>query len=115
MFGIGFAISIPLIFIALSLDNISDGVRAMRRKWRHRKRRRKNAIGQSIDEQTYDLELRIQETLSSRKSGEKDKHSYLERLGSRDTASKDVAGFKERAIKTTAFRLRQSGDIERGF
>ena len=114
-FGIGFAISLPLIIISLSLDNISDFVRAMRRKWRHRKRRLRNPVGQSIDEQTLDLDLRIEEALSSRKSGEKDQLSYLERLASRNTASQDVPGFKERAIKTTAFRLRHSGDVERGY
>ncbi|KAJ4353746.1 uncharacterized protein N0V89_005476 [Didymosphaeria variabile] len=33
MFGIGFAISIPMIFIALSLDAISDFFREVKRRW----------------------------------------------------------------------------------
>ena len=66
-----------------------------------------------------DLDIRIEQALSSRKSADQDAESYyLEPVGSRSTnGRRDVrlGGLKDKA-KTTAFKLhKQSGeDVEKG-
>lgn len=124
MFGIGLAISIPLIFIALSLDEISDAWREARRRWAAWKRRREGA-GRGVatgEEGGLDV-LRIQRALSTARSQKKSVDTEWVEAGmigsrglrlSRETARTGVTRGAHEREKVTGFRMRASGDMERG-
>ncbi|KAJ4302959.1 hypothetical protein N0V90_001850 [Kalmusia sp. IMI 367209] len=56
MFGVGFAISIPLIFIALSLDAIGDYIREIKRRWAERGNTRSVPPRNEIRDEKFDYE-----------------------------------------------------------
>ena len=108
LFGIGFAVSIPLIVIALVLDDIKDVY------WQFKKRyanlRNRSPEGNetfNISETTLNA-LKLEQMLSTTRSMRRsvDNQWISERL-SRDTA-------RTRREKITGFRMRVSQDIERG-
>lgn len=82
MFGIGFAISIPMIFIALSLDAISDFFREVKRRWIEWRSpnppphdfRNVHASSEKIDGFTVDVHA-LEQALSTR--GRPSVESYL--------------------------------------
>lgn len=115
MFGIGFAISIPLILIALSLDDISAFFAWLRRKMKQRSERKK-------EERTHALEmLRMQRMPSDAKTKytvADDDWAAMEM--DRIRVSRDVQrrsrDSERRTIKTipaTGFRIRESKEIQR--
>ncbi|KAF2490162.1 hypothetical protein BU16DRAFT_145936 [Lophium mytilinum] len=130
MFGIGFAISIPMIVIALSLDDIGDYFREAKRRWRHRKARRRakklnrGRVG-AMTEKTDALELlRVEQMLSARRSVEDEWIGEgLLPVASRGTVQSvrvngngrvgngGIEGIKK---VNTGFRIRTSRDVERG-
>lgn len=160
MFGIGLAISIPFIAIALSFDAIGDFFREVRRWWRDRKTRRTSHpadnIGRTIGGNdksmsfvdTVDTRTLAQALSAGRSSirpdGRRSIESYLNRgygggasLGPVTSKSTARTGAKD-AIQlsngittingrlsadvhvspveriSTGFRMRTSGDVERG-
>jgi Mg2+ and Co2+ transporter CorA len=135
MFGIGFAISIPMIVIALSLDDIGDYAREAKRRlrqWKHRRRAGRLGKGPDVVSEKVDaLELlRLEQVLSARKSVEDgtelDWGEGLLPVASRGTAGSGLgkmnggAGAGVNGIETvrkvnTGFRIRTSRDVERGF
>jgi Mg2+ and Co2+ transporter CorA len=155
MFGIGLAISIPFIAIALSFDAIGDFFREVRRRFRNRSHPQpddtnKPTIGDEKMDIEYAVDMRaLEQALSAGRStihrdGRPSVESYLHRgfggggttlssVASRSTArstgkgdlrvtngrttingrlSADIHSPVERV--STGFRMRKSGDIERG-
>jgi len=122
MFGIGLAISIPLIFVALSLDEISDAWREGKRRWAGWKRWRREGVA-SGEEGGLEI-LRMQKALSMARSQRKSVDTEWAEAGlirnrewrlSRETAR--TAGTRvaqEREKVPTGFRLRSSADVEGG-
>jgi len=126
MFGIGLAFSIPLIFIALRLDDISDAWQELRRLWMVWKRRRREGRGRRVvrgeDEEALDM-LRIQKALSMARSQRKSVDTEWVEAGmigsrslrlSRETARTGGTRGGHEMEKVTGFRMRGSGDVERG-
>lgn len=126
MFGIGLAISLPLIFIALSLDEVSDAWREGRRRWAAWKRRRRDGAGRGTvggEDGGLDV-LRIQRALSTARSQRKSVDTEWVEAGlirsrdlrlSRETArTVGTRGGQEREKVPTGFRMRASADVERG-
>jgi Mg2+ and Co2+ transporter CorA len=155
MFGIGLAISIPFIAIALSFDAIGDFFREVRRRFRNRSQPQpdgtnKLTIGDEKMEIEYAVDMRaLEQALSAgrstvRRDGRPSVESYLHRgfggagttlspAASRSTlrsagkgdlrvtnGMKKVNGRLSAEIHrpvervSTGFRMRGSGDIERG-
>jgi Mg2+ and Co2+ transporter CorA len=129
MFGIGFAVSIPLIVIALSLDDIGGAWRHFKSRLRQklwRKERRSGEWGQGagLGQGSLDV-LRMQEALSVARSGRKSVETEWIReqlstsAGRPGTAGsavqrRDMEREKRDREKITGFRMRISADIERG-
>jgi hypothetical protein len=112
MFGIGFAVSIPLIVIALSLKNIGDMFSQTRRWINHRRNLRKeNAVGAGTGEPTLDM-LRFDHAISIARSARKSVEAnwIRERLS---MSGRPTTGTVERE-KPTGFRMRANVDVERG-
>lgn len=117
IFGIGFAVSIPLIFIALSLDNISDAWQEGRKEWTSWKRRRKER-GKEDNRGLSVLKSQrgINTARSQRDSVDTD---WVEARMFRSNSPR-VSKALERPIaegereKVTGFRIRVSRDVERG-
>jgi len=115
MFGIGLSISIPMIFIAFYLDDIGGLLKNSRnriKQWR-RKKKERDDFG---DEGTNGGELqtlRLDQVLSGARSARKSVETdwIHERLSV--SARPATAGSAQRE-KSTGFRMRMSGDIERG-
>jgi Mg2+ and Co2+ transporter CorA len=109
MFGIGFAISVPLIAIALLLDDIGGVVREMRRRLVRRQLRTKKEAalhdGGGLGFDTMKMEQMLGVARSQRKSAD------VEWVGSR--ASRETA--RRGGEKVTGFRIRMSQDVERGY
>jgi Mg2+ and Co2+ transporter CorA len=127
MFGIGLAISIPLIFIALSLDEVSDAWGEGKRRWAGWKRRRREggarAAGSEEEGGALDV-LRVQMALGTARSQRKSVDTEWAEAGiirsrelrlSRETArTVGTRVGQEREKVPTGFRMRGSGDVERG-
>jgi hypothetical protein len=150
MFGIGLAISIPFIVIALSFDAIGDFFREVRRRYRDRQIRGAGARHALVDEDKFVYADDMQHTFTAGRStfqadGRPSVESYLSRgytggrasllpvasQGSGRSGEKgDVKGVngvskvngrlsvevKTSPVErlTTGFRMRGSGDVERG-
>ena len=152
MFGIGFAISIPLIAIAVSVDAIGDFFRAVKHRFATRSDRPSSPQRPSIHDDKFDIEYTVdmhalENALSAGRStarGRRSIESYLADGGSllpvtsrgtgRSPVKRDVLvahgvgtsngarrgseakrpglGTVERV--STGFRMRTSGDVERG-
>lgn len=120
MFGIGFAISIPLIWIALSLGEIEDAWREGRRRWAGWRRRRREKVG-PVEEMGAGLDvMMVQRAISTARSQRESIDTDWVEVGimrsrsprvSRETAG--TRGRRERE-KVTGFRVRVSADVERG-
>lgn len=113
MFGIGFAISIPLILIALSLEDISAVYTWLRRRIAQRRKRK-------VDEKTHALDmLRMQRTASDARTRYTvdDDWATIEMGRIQNSCdvprrSKESDGRTTRTIHT-GFRMRPSQDVER--
>jgi hypothetical protein len=141
MFGIGFAISIPLVVVALELDAIGDYFREMRRrlqklttksKGQSNTETEKTALAEKVDGMSYVVDtLALEQALSAGRTtaGRRSYESHylggtsLLPVTSRGTGrtshanghgknETDVHMPPERA--NTGFRMRASADIERG-
>jgi hypothetical protein len=112
MFGIGFAVSIPLIVIALSLGDIGDMFRQFKMWISHRRTLRKEkAFDDGTDAPTLDM-LRFEHAISVARSARKsvDTDWIRERLS---MSARPTSGTAARE-KPTGFRMRVSADVERG-
>jgi hypothetical protein len=111
MFGIGLALSIPLVAIALRLDDIGNMFRHLRRWINRRKSLREKPFDDGPGETTLDM-LRFEHALSvarsARKSVETDWIRDRLSLSGRPTSA---TAARE---KQTGFRMRVSADVERG-
>jgi hypothetical protein len=150
MFGIGLAISIPFIAIALSYDAIGDFFREVRRRFRDHRRpteqvQSRPTLGTDIQDFEYAVDMRALEQALSvgrstvRPDGRRSIESYLNRgYGGRATSRSTArSGGKEGVLVSksnmtkvngrlsvevnspverisTGFRMRGSGDAERG-
>jgi len=131
MFGIGFAISIPMIVIALSLDDLGDFFREAKRRWRHRKHRQRNRkLGTAgVEREKSDtLELlRIEQVLSEQRTmNDEWLGEGLLPIASRGTVGSGrvngnggihglgIGGIDQVRKVSTGFRIRTSRDVERG-
>jgi hypothetical protein len=112
MFGIGLAVSIPLVVIALSLDDIGDMFRLLRR-WINRRKslRKEKPFDDGSGETTLDM-LRFEHPLSIARSARKSVETdwIRERLSLPNRPTSATAARE----KPTGFRMRASADIERG-
>lgn len=115
MFGIGLSISIPMIFIAFYLDHIGSLLKNSRnslKHWRWKKKTRQEfGDGETDggDLQTLRLDQVLSEARSARKSVETD--WMRERLS---VSARPVTAGSAQREKSTGFRMRLSGDVERG-
>lgn len=105
MFGIGFAISIPLIVIALLLDDFGGLVREVRRRTALRKAKRTT---EEVEFDTGFDALKMEQLLSVARSARKSVDG--EWIGGR--VSRETA--RTGREKVTGFRMRMSTDVERG-
>ena len=110
MFGIGFAVSIPLIVIALSLEDIGTMIRQLRR-WNNRRKTQKSAFDDGSGETTLDI-LRFEHALSVARSARKSVESDW--IRERISASGRPTSATAPREKPTGFRMRVSADVERG-
>ncbi|KAF2111938.1 hypothetical protein BDV96DRAFT_498386 [Lophiotrema nucula] len=82
MFGIGLSISIPLIFVALSLDAISDFFREAKRRIKERRNKSVDPAAHSSDEKetidiTYTVNMRtLENALSAGRASTRGRRSY---------------------------------------
>ncbi|CZR55147.1 related to ankyrin repeat protein [Phialocephala subalpina] len=117
LFGIGFAVSIPLIAVALRLDDIVEAWRQFR-KWRAMSALKKRFGREADPPQLGSLDvLRIEPTSSLSKSVETDWIRERLSLSSRRPGTARTREEREREQereKATGFRMRVSQDIERG-
>ena len=114
-FGIGFAISIPLVVIALNLGDIGDLIREVRRRVGLRLLRRKQNAGHNDTSSivTTAMSARIEKALSiARTSLEYDLRR--ERLSNSNDRPLSLVGEGLKQRVATGFRMRLSSDIERG-
>jgi Mg2+ and Co2+ transporter CorA len=120
LFGIGLAVSIPLIVLALRLDDIVEAWRYFR-KWKAasamKKRLKKEGLSNG-EKPLGSLDvLRIDQTLSLAKSLETDWIRERLSISSRRPDTAQTGQEREREEereKATGFRMRISQDIERG-
>ncbi|TVY89087.1 Ankyrin [Lachnellula willkommii] len=115
MFGIGLSISIPMIFIAFYLDDIGGLLKNSRNRlkhWRWKKKTRQEFGDGETD--GGDLQtLRLDQVLSGARSARKsvDTDWMRERLS---VSARPVTAGSAQREKSTGFRMRMSGDVERG-
>jgi hypothetical protein len=110
MFGIGLAVSIPLIIIAVRLDDIADLMNEARRRINQRRRvKEKEVVSDGVGEGRLDM-LRIEEAFSVARSARKS----LDTDWIRERISMSARPVSARTEKPTGFRMRVSQDIERG-
>jgi Mg2+ and Co2+ transporter CorA len=144
MFGIGFAISIPLVAIALELDAIGDFFREMKRRFQKGTRSSKgttmhsapgiNISTEKVDGMSYSVDTVALEEALSRGRSSMGRRSYeshylggasLLPVTSRGTGRTSYANGHGKGVEeatrpvppervSTGFRLRGSADIERG-
>jgi hypothetical protein len=110
MFGIGLAFSIPLIIIAVRLDDIADLMNESKRRinqWRRVKE--KEVVNDGVGEGRLDM-LRREEAFSIARSSRKS----LDTDWLRGRISMPARPVSARTEKPTGFRMRVSQDIERG-
>ncbi|KAK6582108.1 hypothetical protein PZA11_005805 [Diplocarpon coronariae] len=114
MFGIGFAVSIPLIVVALSLDDIGHLFRRARRSFTQRRLRRERAAIGGPGEGSLDM-LHYAQALSVARSTRKSVETeWVHERFSTSTRQAPVAR-PEAKQKATGFRMKRvSGDLERG-
>jgi hypothetical protein len=108
MFGIGFAISIPLVVIALLLDDFGGLLREVKRRFALRKSKKTTEEVEYVDFEGGLDALKMEQMLSiarSRKSADVEWASGLPRI------SMETARTREKA---TGFRMRMSGEGESG-
>lgn len=115
MFGISFAVSIPLIAIALSLDDIAQFFRhAKRWIFKPRKGKEEPPVPGTLEM------LRIEQAISMAKSARKSMDTEWMRgrisIGARPPTREEQASIRNERIgrAPTGFRMRPSFDIERG-
>lgn len=121
MFGIGFAVSIPLVAIALSLDDIADLFKHGKIWWGRRRVRRETKVlegeGVGVGSGSLDV-LKLQQALSLARSGRKSVETEWIRERLSTSQRPDTAGTRERMgvgeKNATGFRIRGSLDVERG-
>ncbi|TVY14162.1 hypothetical protein LARI1_G008637, partial [Lachnellula arida] len=115
MFGIGLSISIPMIFIAFYLDDIGGLLKNSRNRlkhWRWKKKTRQEFGDGETD--AGDLQtLRLDQVLSGARSARKSVDTDWMRDRLSVSARPVTAGSAQRE-KSTGFRMRMSGDVERG-
>ncbi len=111
MFGIGFAVSIPLIVIALSLEDIGIMIRQLRRWNSRRKTEKESCFNDGSGETTLDM-LRFEHALSIARSARKSVETdwIRERISGSGRPTSATAPRE----KPTGFRMRGSADVERG-
>lgn len=115
MFGIGLSISIPMIFIAFYLDDIGGLLKDSKNRvqqWKRKKKEREefdDEVTDGSDLHTLRLDQVLSVARSARKSVETD--WIRERLS---TSARPVTAASVQREKSTGFRMRMSGDIERG-
>ncbi|CAL3973628.1 unnamed protein product [Diplocarpon coronariae] len=114
MFGIGFAVSIPLIVVALSLDDIGHLFRRARRSFTQRRLRQERAAIGGPGEGSLDM-LHFAQALSVARSTRKSVETeWVHERFSTSTRQAPVAR-PEAKQKATGFRMKRvSGDLERG-
>lgn len=114
-FGVGFAISIPLVVIALNLGDIGDFIREVRRRiGLHFLRRKQDAEhNEAASIRTHTMSLRIEKALSvARTSLEYDWRR--ERVSNSNDRPLSAVGDGLKQRVATGFRMRLSSDVERG-
>jgi Mg2+ and Co2+ transporter CorA len=108
MFGIGFAVSIPLIVIALMLNDINDLLKQTRRRFSKRRTRapqeKEEFNGTMTSLETFKLDQVLSSVRSPRRSVES---AWIDGRLSRETG-------RTKREKGTGFRIRVSQDVERG-
>jgi hypothetical protein len=104
-FGIGFAISIPLIVMALILDDIGAFFREARRWLDARRQQRKDV--EADDGRGLDV-LRIQPVLSTSRSARKSVETEWMNHG---RLSRETGRTATRREKVTGFRMMVNGDV----
>ncbi|PBP25883.1 ankyrin repeat and protein kinase domain containing protein 1 [Diplocarpon rosae] len=114
MFGIGFAVSIPLIAIALSLDDIGHLFRRARRSFTQRRLRKERAAIEKSGEGSLDL-LHFAQVLSAARSTRKSVETeWVHERFSTSTRHAPVVR-PELKQNSTGFKMKRvSGDLERG-
>ncbi|KAL1876715.1 hypothetical protein Plec18167_005123 [Paecilomyces lecythidis] len=114
-FGIGFAISIPLIFLALSIDDIRDAFQHVSRKIKQwqliRKKPQHQGHGQNESARTLQVEKILSVARSQRSSDSVFTTSVLP-VSTRD-APRSVYRYANGAAKTS-FLVRSSREVSRG-
>ena len=110
MFGIGLAVSIPLIIVAVRLDDIADLLNETRRRINQRRRvKEKEVVSDGAGEGRLDM-LRMEEAFSVARSARKS----LDTDWLRERISMSARPVSARTEKPTGFRMKVSQDIERG-
>jgi hypothetical protein len=117
MFGIGFAVSIPLIVIALLLEDIGEMFQSFKRKFARKRAPRAEiveAFGEHSSASGTTLEMgKLEQVFSVARSRKSHDTHWVERPRSRDTVG-TVSRPKPPERKQTGFRMRVSQDIEGG-
>lgn len=122
MFGIGLAVSIPLILIALSLDDIADLFKHIKIWWGRRTLRREAKLlegSEGVDSESLNV-LKLQQALSRARSGRKSVETEWIRERLSTSRRPDTSGTREGerlgvgGTISTGFRIRGSMDVERG-
>lgn len=108
MFGIGFAVCIPLIVIALVLNDMRDLFRKVKTGFA-RLRTRAPVVKDRLNESQTSLDaLKLEQMLSTNRSMRRSvDHTWISERLSRDTV-------RTKKEKVTGFRMRVSNDVERG-
>jgi uncharacterized protein (DUF1015 family) len=108
MFGIGFAISLPLIAIALLLDDIAGLIGEVKRRFKLRKKKK---MGDDVEFDEYDNldALKMEHMLSVARSR---KSADVEWVGGMQRISREIERPRTRE-KATGFRMRGSREDER--
>lgn len=118
VFGIGIAVSIPMILIALLLDDIGDFFREVRRRWRQRGRKGGNREGQNEEGERMLGLLGLDQAISIARSGVGRKSVETEWTGGHlnPVTSRGTSGTAARKLSgvngSTGFRMRR--DVEKG-
>lgn len=117
-FGVGFAISIPLVAIALNLGDIGDFIREVRRRLRLRAKRRRERGDLDVggDDAVSLGTLRMEQALSIARSARKsvDTEWLRERLSTSNHRPLSATTDPRKERVQTGFRMRVSNDIESG-
>ncbi|EPE30724.1 Ankyrin repeat-containing protein [Glarea lozoyensis ATCC 20868] len=123
MFGIGLSISIPMIFVAFYLDDIGEFLRRLR-NWNSERKRLKRQRHYSGNGEVDGLNLgigisgleamRMEQVLSVRKSADTEWVRERLSMGQRPATARSSIIRPVMKREITGFRMRESGDIERG-